>query len=188
MKTTYTILTLLALFISNAKAESNHIQMSLFDGACFEVDQDLDLGSIPSSDQSNYVAYQSFCDGYGNYKILKDGYDNNFVMSLDYRNSEIAINANEVLMYSENVAWVFAQNDTSKSNPIALVYSTYEEELIDPANNVWEPKESFTVVSLKGLQSCVVAEINEGFANGKQSEWDIALATSEMAASMKCLN
>ena len=91
-------------------------------------------------------------------------------------------------MYSESVAWVFASNDVSKSTPIALVYSTYEEELIDSANNVWEPKESISVVSLKGLQSCVVAQISEDSIAATQSPWNIALATSEMAASMKCLN
>lgn len=182
---TYTILTLLALFVSNAKAESNHIQMSLLDGECFEVDQDLELGALPSS----YDSYRSFCDGYGNYKILKDGNQDNFVMSLDYRNSEISLGSGEVLMYSQNIAWVFAPNDSSKSNPVALVYSTYEEELIDPKNNIWEPKESITVVSLNGLQSCVVAEINEGISLGKnQSLWDMALATSVSASNMNCLN
>ena len=156
--------------------------MSILDGDCYAVDTDQELGSLPSTDQSQYQSYQSFCEGYGDYRILKEGSENSFVMALDFNNNEIPLSLEEKLFYSENVTWVFSSDDITKLKPIALIYSSYEDVLIDKTNNIWEPKETYTVVSLNALKSCVVAEVSESKNRTSADLWTEALSLAESLA------
>lgn len=185
LKTSFLILTLFTVFVTSAPAsETNYIQMSILDNDCVFVDMDIDFGSLPASEQPLYDSYQSFCDGFGSYRILKEGLEDKFVMSLDYDNQEIAL-YDEVATYSQNVTWVFASKNVLSAAPIALVYSKYTDVLIDAANNVWEPKETQVVVALKGTNSCIVAEVNED-KNSKMN-WKKTLDLAQQSANLNCI-
>jgi hypothetical protein len=186
LKTSYLILTLFTIFVTSAPAKDvNYIQMSILDNDCVFVDMDIDFGSIPAAEQPNYSSYLSFCDGMGAYKILKDGLEDKFKLSLDFNNEEIEL-SDEVVTYSQNVAWVFSNKMSVTGVPVALVYSKYTDVLIDSKNNVWEPKETQVVVALKGTKSCIVAEINED--KNSEINWEQTMRIAEKASDFDCIN
>lgn len=193
---TYIILTLLVVFMSNAKADPNYLQVSLIDGVCFHIVEN-------SASRSNVIAHThtltdpSLCESYGDYSLLKDEQDNGFVLSLSYFNpsskietvSNLSLNHSAQIIYNEDVIWVFDPKDNKKTNPVALMYSSYVEELVDSVNNIWEPKESYNIVSLNGLNSCLVAKLTESESNYSSTHlFSNALEMAKNSLSLKCLN